>query len=79
MFDFLDNSVVFALISLVVTFGSLFMVYLEMPAKVDKKTGKTRPLSERLSKLSRDSKVFLFVFVVSAVGSVASVIDIILT
>lgn len=52
MFDFLDNPVVFAFASLAITFGSLFIVYLEMPPKVVRKTGRTRSLGERLSDLS---------------------------
>lgn len=79
MFDFLDNPIVFAFASLAITFGSLFMVYLEMPPKVIKKTGRTRTLGERLSGLSRNGKVFLFVFIVSAVGSIASIIDVFIT
>ncbi len=79
MFDFLDNPIVFAFTSLAITFGSVFMVYLEMPPKVVKKTGRTRTLGERLSDLSRNGKVFLFVFIVSAVGSIASIIDVFIT
>ncbi|MDY5403550.1 MAG: hypothetical protein SPG34_04350 [Trueperella sp.] len=73
--DYLDDPLLFALISLVITFGSLFVVYMEMPPRIIKKTGKTRPIGERLSGLSKNGKVFLFVFVVSAVGSIAAVID----
>ncbi|WP_311777135.1 hypothetical protein [Trueperella abortisuis] len=73
--DYLDDPLLFALISLVITFGSLFVVYVEMPPRVIKKTGKTRSIGERLSGLSKNGKVFLFVFVVSAVGSIAAVID----
>ncbi len=76
MFDYLDNPVVFALISLGITFGALFVVYMEMPSRIVKKTGEIRSVGERLSGLSRNGKVFLFVFIVSAVGSIASVIDI---
>lgn len=75
MSDYLDDPLLFALISLVITFGSLFVVYMEMPPRIIKKTGKTRPIGERLSGLSKNGKVFLFVFVVSAVGSIAAVID----
>ncbi|MCI7305691.1 MULTISPECIES: hypothetical protein [Trueperella] len=73
--DYLDDPLLFALISLVITFGSLFVVYMEMPPRIIKKTGKTRPIGERLSGLSKNGKVFLFVSAVSAVGSIAAVID----
>lgn len=74
--EFLDNPVVSALTSLAITFGSLFIVYVEMPLKIVKKTGRKRSLSERLSVLSRTGKVCLFVFIISAIGSIASVIDV---
>lgn len=75
VFDFLDNPLLFALVSLAITFGSLFVVYVEMPSRVIKKTGKTRSIGERLSELSKNGKIFLFVFIVSTVGSIAALID----
>lgn len=75
MFDFLDNPLVFALVSLGITFGALFMVYLEMPPKIVKKTGATRSIVDRVATLGRTGKVFLFVFVVSMIGTIASFVD----
>ncbi|MDO5025079.1 MAG: hypothetical protein Q4E03_00940 [Trueperella sp.] len=55
------------------------MVYLELPPQVNKKTGRTRSLGERLSELSRDGKVFLFIFAVSTVGLIAAIVDVFIT
>lgn len=75
MLDFLDNPLVSVLTSFGITFWALFMVYLEMPAKVVKKTGRVRSLGERISGLSRNGKLFLFIFIVSGIGLIASIID----
>lgn len=55
----------------------LFIVYLEMPPKVSKRTGKKVPFSQRLSKLGRTGWGLLIPGVLFAVGGIAGVIDLI--
>ncbi|MBP1327490.1 hypothetical protein JOF28_002722 [Leucobacter exalbidus] len=70
MLDFLDSPILW----LILGAFSLFIVYVEMPPKVNKKNGKKISLGQRLSRLSRTGWGFLIPGILFPIGAVAGLI-----
>lgn len=70
MLDFLDSPILW----LILGAFSWFIVYVEMPPKENKKTGKKLSLGQRLSRLSRTGWGFLIPGILLPIGAVAGFI-----
>lgn len=76
MLEIFNNPFVEIVVSAGIAIFGLTIAYLEIPPKKHRKTGKVRPLSERITDTSRSGKWYFFIGIMFTIATICTIISI---